>query len=82
MDRDIVIDMVDDFDEHCIIFPGINGGPRKLAIDGDNGLCWAQPTGVLHHHLHKLPTKNSQPKVNFRFMKMVCGCTFHCDFFP
>lgn len=60
MDRDVVFDVVSDLDENCITFSGVESRPRKPAIDGDNGLCRAQPTGVPHHHLHRLPTKTSE----------------------
>jgi len=36
MDGNVVIDLVDDFDQHCIVFPGVKSGSRELAINGDN----------------------------------------------
>nr|AFK45038.1 unknown [Medicago truncatula] len=39
MDGNIVVDLITNFDYHCIIFPGIKSGSRKLPINCDN--CFA-----------------------------------------
>lgn len=39
MDANIVFDVVDHLDQHCVIFPSIYGGPRVPSIDCDNGLA-------------------------------------------
>ena len=41
MDGNVVFDLVDNPDKHCVVFPGIESGPRKMSIHGDNGLASA-----------------------------------------
>lgn len=57
MDGNVVIDLVDDFDQHCIVFPGVKSGSRELAINGDNRFAWTQSISLFRHHLHPLLPK-------------------------
>ena len=52
MDANIVFDMVDHLDQHCVILPSINGRTREPSIHSDNGLSWAQSRGILQYNLH------------------------------
>lgn len=36
MDGNVVVDLVNDFDQHCIIFPSVKCGSWELPINGDN----------------------------------------------
>jgi len=36
MDGNVVVDLVDDFDQHCVIFSGVKSGSWELPINGDN----------------------------------------------
>lgn len=38
MDGNVVLDMVDDLDEHCVVFSSINGGAWEFSVDGDDRL--------------------------------------------
>lgn len=40
VDGNIVVDFIEDFDQHCVTFPGVESGSRELAINGDNGFAW------------------------------------------
>lgn len=48
----IVLDTVDNLDQHVITLPRVNGGARELTVDGHDGLRLTQSSRVLHHHLH------------------------------
>lgn len=61
MNRDIVLNMVDNLDKNSIIFPSIESGTWKPSIDCDNRFGGTQPGGVSHNHLHILTNKQTMP---------------------
>lgn len=54
MDGNIVLDMVDNLDEHVIAFSSIKGRARELAVHGHDGFGGAEPGCIFHHHLQKV----------------------------
>lgn len=51
MNRNVVFDMVDDFDEQIVTFSGVYRRPGISAIHGNNGFGRAKPGDILPHHL-------------------------------
>lgn len=53
MDRDVVWDMINHFDNKTIILSGNNAGPWKLSIYCDYAFGVAQSCHILHLNLQK-----------------------------
>ena len=59
MDGDVVLDVVGELYIDIIAFPSINRRPRKLSIDGHNGLGWAKLCCVRQDYLLAAANINS-----------------------
>lgn len=59
MYSEIVIDVIDDFDNNIITLPCMECWPWKFAVDGGNSLGGTQPCVVLHNHLIKKKNKRA-----------------------
>ena len=54
MQGDIVLDMVNHFDQDPVAFPCYDSRPRELPINAHNALCLAEPSNVLQLYLQNI----------------------------
>jgi hypothetical protein len=66
MDGDVVLDMVNHFNEEAITLPSNNSRPWKLAVYSYNALGVAQPCHILQLDLwsHSKMLKEDKRKIN------------------
>lgn len=50
----IVVDVIDDFDQEAVAFPGDDSRPRELPVNGHDGLCLAEPCDILQLYLQRI----------------------------
>ena len=69
MDGDIILDMVNHFNEKTVTLPCYNAWPRKLPIYCQNALCMAQSRHILQFDLHNISNKKSK-YISFLYKKI------------
>ena len=52
VDGNVVVDVVDDLDEHGVALSRVQRWPRELPVHGGDGLGGAEPRKLLLRHLH------------------------------
>lgn len=51
MDRNVILDVINDVNEYCVIFIGVDCWSRKFTVNGNNLFRGAKSRHLLRYHL-------------------------------
>lgn len=51
MDRDVILDVVNDVNENCVVFISVDCGSWEFTVNGNDLFRWTNPRHLFRYHL-------------------------------